>query len=369
MFERLDLQDEGDLVLVRRRVWSWLRALSLGSMKTTRLATAASEASRRRLLHGPTELSIQLEPDGLRLSLPRARWEQLGPLVSGATVEGDDLLVLGRFRSDDDELRERISMGQALQVTEREQEQARRAATELAERLAATNRELTRKQAALQRVNSDLEMIAAAVAHDLRQPLHAVSMFGAVLMASEETAPIGGQVKGAAERMGAMLEGLMQLARIGEAEEARTRISTAFQQVLADLTTVVREHEASIELHGDGHVRIGEAHLRVVLQNLLNNAMKYGRDGVPPAVRVRVTPRGARTTIEVRDNGRGLRRSDFRKVTQLFKRLDRDRQSEGAGVGLALVKRVVDGYGGQLAIGPRSETPGTSILVTLPSAG
>ncbi len=366
--------DEADLVLVRGKMWHFLRRCGVGVLNATRVATATSEVCRSRLHIGPCE--VRASPESGEAGADQvvveavapgwgADWNRFRTLLSGVEVDGARIRVAA---SSDEALVVPVTAALGLQMSHRQSEQARREAEQLNIRLERANLDLEVRGRALRRVNRDLEMISAAVAHDLKQPLHALGMYGAIV---EKTgnAEVGEQIRAAVDRMSAMLDGLMHLARVGEADRASvTLLSDAVDDTLADLRHLVDARQARVTCRGDARLKIGAQHLRTVLGNLLTNALKYARDGVPPEVGIRVSAvaqkgcEGDAVQVTVRDNGRGFGTS-YDNVTQLFSRLSRDQEIEGAGVGLALVQRVVSGYNGSLVIGNRTDGPGAEIHI------
>jgi PAS domain S-box-containing protein len=225
----------------------------------------------------------------------------------------------------------------------------------------------------LKRSNEELENFAFTASHDLQEPLRKVLSFGDRLrrqlegQLTEEAGDFLNRMQNAAERMQAMIDGLLDLSRVnthGRDFEC-VRLSNIVQDVVEDL-------EAQIKVTG-GQVVVGDLpaaqgdplQLRQLLQNLIGNALKYHRMETPPVVKVhtRQIPGGVQILVE--DNGIGFDQSEAEIIFQPFQRLVGRRQYEGSGMGLAICRRIVERHGGEITA--RSEPGrGSTFIVTLP---
>jgi signal transduction histidine kinase len=225
------------------------------------------------------------------------------------------------------------------------------------DKLGALTRELEervrRRTAELEAANLELEAFSYSVSHDLRAPVRHVDGF--VRMLEKELAPPSakvahylGTISAAARRMGALIDDLLTLSRTA-------RQGIELRQV--DLGAMVREliREFGPESGGRGvQWSIGElpavmadaSLLRIVMHNLLSNALKYSR--ARALARIAVEARGAdagSVEISVRDNGVGFDERFKEKLFGVFQRLHRDEEFEGTGIGLATARRIVHRHG------------------------
>jgi len=219
-----------------------------------------------------------------------------------------------------------------------------RAKTELEERVSARTAELTA-------ANQELEAFAYSVSHDLRAPVRHIAGYTELLEQSdgEELSPEGrrklGVIRSASAKMNQLIDDLLSLARTGRARltPAPVQLAPLVRRIAADLSPgddVVWDIGELPTVHADANL------LGVVLTNLLGNAVKYSRDRMPSRVTVRCEIRPSDWVIEVADNGVGF---DMRYAEQLFgvfRRLHRDDEFEGTGIGLATVQRIVARHGG-----------------------
>lgn len=231
--------------------------------------------------------------------------------------------------------------------------------------LSSTVVTMERLHAELERSNEQLAAFAGQVSHDLRNPLTALSMSlrlideqlaGAEVDADEITWLVGRALRGA-DRMQSLMDALLAYARV-DAEPVRVGVDLATVMVAVedDLATALEGATLTV---GSLPTVVGDpVQLRVVLQNLVANAAKFTRPGEP--ARVEVAGRrvvgilgSAGWRIEVVDHGVGVPVHQRERVFEPFTRLHA--KVPGSGIGLATVRRVVDGHGGRLGL---AETPG-----------
>ena len=168
--------------------------------------------------------------------------------------------------------------------------------------------------------------------------------------------------------MSRMLGELLELSRIGRvmnpaeavnlSELAREAVSLVAGQIAARAVEV-RLGPDMPNVHGD-RVRLLE-----VYQNLLDNAVKFMGDQARPRVEVDAVQRGAEVICTIRDNGSGIDPRHHDEVFGLFNRLDRD--TDGTGIGLALVQRIVEVHGGRIWVESEGDGRGTAFRFVLPA--
>lgn len=200
----------------------------------------------------------------------------------------------------------------------------------------------------LERSNRELESFARILAHDLRQPLRNVSTYLGLLEQElgdetpEAASNFLGNARDSVKAMTRMIGDILQLARIGFDNAGFTP---------CDLNAIVEEARRSIDL-GDEHIDVeplptvmGDGgQLARVFQNLLDNAVKYADPTRPLLVQIR-SPQPNVVTIQ--DNGQGFDNRSGHHIFTLFHRLD-PTASEGSGIGLSVVKKVIQLHGGSI---------------------
>ncbi|HET7198823.1 MAG TPA: ATP-binding protein [Burkholderiales bacterium] len=240
-------------------------------------------------------------------------------------------------------------------------------------RMAGVIRDITGQREAEQRIR-ELETFSVAVSHDLLAPARNLSAFAGLLLGEsphslgEERRDIVEHMRRCAQRMEAMVQGLLDLSRVGR---------SALHVQPLDMALLAGEAAEELRLAGGfgGEVCVqalqrcrGDARLvRQVLQNLLGNAMKFSRGAACPRVEVSSRPAdGGQVEYCVRDNGCGFDMDHVGRLFQPFHRLHSQAQFEGTGVGLSTVKRIVERHGGAVrATGERER--GAAFYFTLPA--
>jgi PAS domain S-box-containing protein len=233
-------------------------------------------------------------------------------------------------------------------------------------------RKVTERTAALDAANAELEAFTYTVSHDLRAPLRAIDGFSRMLQQrsaaalDEEARGLLQRVRGAARRMGQLIEDLIAFSRIGRAALHRRAVDLS-----ALARAVAKELEAGApERRVEWRIAEGlEAHAdpglaRVVLENLLGNAWKYSAKTPRAMIEFARTAGGE---FMVRDNGAGFDPAHSDGLFQPFRRLHAAEDFEGTGIGLATVKRIVERHGGAVR-GEGAVGAGAAFYFTLPDA-
>src|SRR3954470_5856859 len=221
-----------------------------------------------------------------------------------------------------------------------------------------------------------LRQFLADASHELRTPLASIRGYAELFRIGAARKPADtekamSRIEDESERMGALVENLLTLARLDQVPEiARKPVDLAAlaSDAADDARAIAPEREVSLD--GDAPVTVmGDAsQLRQVLGNLLRNALVHTPDGTPIDLSVKVA--GGDALVEVRDHGRGLPTDDTDVLFERFWRADpgRGRGRAGAGLGLSIVAAIVSAHGGQVRA---ANAPGGGALFTisLPVAG
>jgi DNA-binding response OmpR family regulator len=243
-----------------------------------------------------------------------------------------------------------------------------RAARELADTRSALVQELERK-------NQELEAFSYSVSHDLRAPLRSIDGFSQALLEdySEQLDARAkdylSRVRGAAQRMGDLIEDLLQLSRIGRADLVRetTDISQLARLVGSELAKQFPDRQVKFEVRDGLRADVDPRLLRVAFENLLSNAWKFTAKQSEARVEVGVTDREGSAVYFVRDNGAGFDMKFAQRLFRPFQRLHREADFPGTGIGLATVHRVIDRHGGRVWA-ESAAGAGTTFYFTLPEA-
>jgi len=214
----------------------------------------------------------------------------------------------------------------------------------------------------------------ANISHELKTPVGALSLVAETLCEEDDpaiVARLAGRMRAESERLGRIIEDLLDLSRI-EAEETPIREHVAVRDVVAQAVDRLRptaEHRGiALELDEVGgalQVRGDRRQLVSALHNLLDNAIKYSERG--SAVQVRATGADGWVEIVVADHGIGIPSRDLERIFERFYRVDqaRSRETGGTGLGLAIVRHVAGNHGGEVQVASR-EGDGSTFTLRLP---
>jgi PAS domain S-box-containing protein len=225
--------------------------------------------------------------------------------------------------------------------------------TDITERKAAQT-ELARRALDLERSNADLEQFAYVASHDLQEPLRMVASYVQLLarryrgrLDADADEFIGFAVDGAT-RMQRLIEDLLAFARVGRSGvvPTPTDVAACANAAVAHLQETIRECGARIRIDLDCSVMAVPAQLTQVFQNLLANAMKFRAEAAPEIV-IDAIREGDAWHVRVADNGIGIAEKHHERVFAIFQRLHTRCEYSGTGIGLAICRRIIDGFGGQ----------------------
>jgi signal transduction histidine kinase len=237
-----------------------------------------------------------------------------------------------------------------------------------------------RTQSTLETANKNLRHFASFVSHELRQPLATMALWAELL----ETNPDVGlndrgrgylkQLRAAIDRMTGFLEAQLRLARVTYTQPTMDDVDVGalIREVVGDGTLGLHAAGATVEIGDVPTLRADGGQMRQLFRNLLENAVKYRRPGVPLAVRIEgsvVDRDGARhCELRIMDNGQGFAERDAEKIFDLFEQLPgRKSAGQGSGVGLAICRRIVEHHGGTIRAEGRPGE-GATFVIDLPVA-
>lgn len=222
---------------------------------------------------------------------------------------------------------------------------------QLEERVKERTQELTR-------VNKDLDTFVYTASHDLKAPINNIEGLLTALreILQEKGAPqedvlsVMDMIKTSVSRFKSILSDLTEVAKVqyAAAEKDRVSLKELLEEVKLNFKDMIEEHDAVItdDFSQVPEISFSRKNLRSILYNLVSNSIKYSSPDRKPKITVTTTRENDFTLLTVQDNGLGLRKQDHHKVFGMFKRLHT--HVEGTGVGLAIVKRIVENCGGRI---------------------
>ena len=211
------------------------------------------------------------------------------------------------------------------------------------------------------RMEAELRSYADVVAHDLSAPIAGIAMLVNLLerRAGEPPPPeVLRQLRTSTERARDLIDGVLDYARAGELSTEPVDLGRLVAEVIEDL----RLEEAALEVGELPEVEGDPRQLRRVIQNLIGNAMKF-RAYAPLRIEVSALQDSQEWVITVRDNGVGVDTEQATGIFGMFSRAGGD--VEGAGIGLAVCRRIVEAHGGRIWVEP-ADGGGSAFRFTLP---
>lgn len=236
------------------------------------------------------------------------------------------------------------------------------------------NHRLSQQYEALQRANSELATFTHITSHDLKEPLRKIYVFVETVLV-EEAGKLSDRgranmrrIQSSVQRLGLLADSLVTFAGIHEASQESVHLGDALKEAMGQIAGRIRETEAGITASDLPVVRGSQWQLRLLLQHLVSNAIKFQPPGQVPVVRI-VAESGVPVPEErsgfadgatwlrlsVHDNGIGIAPQHQQQIFDLFTRLHDKTEYPGVGLGLALCRKIVEKHGGFMVV---ESTPG-----------
>jgi len=227
----------------------------------------------------------------------------------------------------------------------------------------------------LARKNSELERFTYTVSHDLKSPLITIKGFLGILEKDMKSGDAERMLKDIARihdatgKMENFIAALLELSRIGRIANPPHNVSLApiVREAAEMLDTQIRERGVTLIIPDESLVVYGDrARLLQVFSNLLENAIKFMGDQKEPRIEITLSHHNGEDTICVRDNGMGIAPGHMARIFTIFERLNPG--IAGSGIGLALVKRIIEVHGGKCWVESEGLGKGSRFCFTLPEA-
>ena len=212
---------------------------------------------------------------------------------------------------------------------------------------------ISERTAALVETNKELESFSYTVSHDLRAPLRAIDGFTNIILEDYgDAVPADAQqllkrISNNAAQMGNLIDGLLDFSRLLRNQPVRVDVS---------MQAIVEQSCEQLNAHGRAKVTVGELPASVgdplwftqVWMNLIDNALKFSGKKENPSVEIKAEPLPDGVRYTVQDNGAGFDPAYKEKLFNVFERLHHKKDFDGTGVGLAIVKRIIERHGGHV---------------------
>lgn len=212
----------------------------------------------------------------------------------------------------------------------------------------------------LYRSNEDLMRFAHVASHDLKEPVRKIKVFSNMIeeqfgsQIPEKAHTYLAKVQSATDRMFSMIEGVLAYSALNASDQPIEQISLneTFGSILVDLEILIEQKQADLKIDDLPDIEGAPVLIYQLFYNLINNALKFSREGVRPQIDVRgkivVKNEQNFVCLEIEDNGIGIEPSYAEKIFDAFARLHPKDKFEGTGLGLALCKKIVERHHGTI---------------------
>jgi len=233
--------------------------------------------------------------------------------------------------------------------------------------LAFQGEEKEKRAAELILANKELEAFTYVSSHDLQEPLRKIrTMAGRILEKENQNLSESGKMyfhlmQNAAERMQKLIQDLLAFSRLSMADRKfeTTDLNIIIEEVKKELKDVIAEKNAVIEITEICDVKIIPFQFRQLMQNIISNALKFSKPNIPPHIKissvnktfskineVNLTSDKEYSHISISDNGIGFEKEFAEKIFEVFQKLHGKEEYAGTGIGLAIVKKIIDNHKG-----------------------
>ncbi|GAA4448538.1 ATP-binding protein [Rurimicrobium arvi] len=247
---------------------------------------------------------------------------------------------------------------------------------ELDTKVRERTKELMQKNAELELSNHELQQFASVASHDLQEPLRKIQIYSnrireRCLVEGGDALTYMDRVIDASRRMSSLISDLLSYSRLSiKSLFQRTNLNELIEEILIDLEFSIKDKGAVLDIQPLPEVECVAGQIRQVFQNLISNALKFSVPGTPPRISIsgeEYKDASGRTFchIYVRDNGIGFDEQYLDKIFTIFQRLNAKEEYEGTGIGLAIVKKIIEKHGGTITA-RSAEGEGATFIISLP---
>jgi light-regulated signal transduction histidine kinase (bacteriophytochrome) len=225
----------------------------------------------------------------------------------------------------------------------------------------------------IERKNRELELFAYMASHDLQEPLRTVGGFVKRLekkytgKLDEKADKYLFYIAQATDRMSDLITGLLSYSRLGnELQISDIDCNQIIKDIQDDMGAMIIESKATIHINNLPRLRGYELKFRLLLQNLINNAIKFRKTGTDPVISISAIYENNQWKFAVKDNGIGIDPESHDKIFLVFQRLHPRNQYDGHGIGLAHCRKIVELHGGNIWV-ESQPGKGSTFYFTIPS--
>lgn len=224
------------------------------------------------------------------------------------------------------------------------------------EDLNRVSKELKKERIQLRQANQELESFSYSVSHDLRSPLRAIDGFVEILMEDyvdnldTEGKRIGNVIRDNAEKMSRLIDDLLAFSRLGRKGMSFSNIDmkNMVNAIYHEITSKEERERISFNIGDLPEIEADTNMMRQVWDNLISNAVKFTAKEDKPKITVTAKYTDEEVTYRIKDNGPGFNTEYTDKLFEVFQRLHSEKEFKGSGVGLAIVKRIIERHYGKI---------------------
>ncbi|WP_299780326.1 PAS domain S-box protein [uncultured Formosa sp.] len=253
--------------------------------------------------------------------------------------------------------------------------------------LGEANSKLENSVEELQRMNEELQSFAYISSHDLQEPLRKIQIFSSRILElekdnlSETGTEYFNRMQNSAHRMQVLIKDLLTYSRTNTSTRAfeKTDLNTVLDEVKIDLKELIKDNQVTLEIGNLCSVYIIPFQFIQLMNNLISNSIKFAQEGVPPVIKIdsiidkgsafkleQLVADGEYCHIKVSDNGIGFAQQYSEQIFDVFERLHTRTTYEGTGIGLAIVKKIVENHDGFI-FAKGEENKGVTFNIYIPT--
>jgi signal transduction histidine kinase/sensor domain CHASE-containing protein len=262
--------------------------------------------------------------------------DRLKPMANAAAIALDNAALFEQAQS---EIEERIKVENKIRTLN----------DQLEERVLQRTRDF-------ETANRELEAFSYSISHDLRAPLRAISGISEIFreeyaeVLDEQGVEYLRRMDASGKKMSELIEGLLTLTQLGRQQHSSSNfiLQDLAEYVFSELLGQESDRKIELIVKGRDEVEADQRLIVAMLTNLLSNALKFTRDCTPAVIEVGSVIQDDRQVFYIKDNGIGLNEEYEELLYQPFQRLHLEEEFEGTGIGLAIVKRIVQRHHGEI---------------------
>ncbi|MEP6464847.1 MAG: ATP-binding protein [Parafilimonas sp.] len=251
----------------------------------------------------------------------------------------------------------------------------------LEQKVEARTAELTETNKELEISNAELQQYAFIASHDLQEPLRKIITFSQIVkerFLHDEGSQYMNRIISSSERMRTLINDLLSYSKLSVSPEfVLTPLNAVIKDTITDLELFIKDTNATLIINALPSIEIIPDQLRQVFQNIISNALKFSKANTQPEIKIwsdftkeksiesHAEEKGGYFRIYISDNGIGFNEQYLDKIFTMFQRLHGRAEYEGTGIGLSIVKKIVEKHNG-IVTAKSKEGEGTTFIIVLP---